>query len=136
MASTEATPLTFVGDEYFRHRRNQTVRGGQMGRKPVGKVAMTPAERQRLYMQRLKDKAAAHGKHSSKNVTDEKTRRQMEAMGLSTDVRRKLRRLARQRECSLAALVERLATNEESRVTGSLKRNGGAVALKRYYDGK
>jgi hypothetical protein len=34
-----------------------------MGRKPVGKVAMTPAERQRLYMQRLKDKAAANGKH-------------------------------------------------------------------------
>ena len=26
------------------------------------KVAMTPAERQRLYMQRLKDKAAANGK--------------------------------------------------------------------------
>jgi predicted DNA-binding ribbon-helix-helix protein len=57
-------------------------------------------------------------------------------MGLSTAVGHKLRRLARQRECSLAALVERLATNEESRVTGSLKRKGGQAALKRYYDGK
>jgi hypothetical protein len=35
-----------------------------MGRKPLGKVAMTPAERQRLYMRRLKDKAAANGKQS------------------------------------------------------------------------
>jgi len=33
-----------------------------MGRTPVGKVAMTSAERQRLYMQRLKDKAAANAK--------------------------------------------------------------------------
>jgi hypothetical protein len=33
-----------------------------MGRKPVGKVAMTPAERQRLYMQRLKDRGAANGR--------------------------------------------------------------------------
>ena len=107
-----------------------------MGRKPVGKVAMTPAERQRLYMRRLKDKAAANGKQLGVRqiVTDEKTRRQMEAMGLSTDV--KLRRLARQRECSLAALVERLATNEESRMTGSLKRKGGQAALKLYYNGK
>jgi hypothetical protein len=32
-----------------------------MGRKPAGKVVMTLAERQRLYMQRLKDKAAANG---------------------------------------------------------------------------
>ena len=94
-----------------------------MGRKPVGKVAMTPAERQRLYMQRLKDKASANGKQSVARqiATNEKTRRQMEAMGLSTDVWRKLRRLARQRECSLAALVDRLATNEESRVTGSFE---------------
>jgi hypothetical protein len=86
----------------------------------------------------MKDKAAANGKQSGAQqiVTDEKTRRQMEAMGLSTDVRRKLRRLARQRECSLAALVERLATNEESRVTGSLKRKSGHAALKRYCDGK
>jgi hypothetical protein len=108
------------------------------GRKPLGKVAMTPAERQGFYMQRLKDKAAANGKQSGTGqiVTDEKTGRQMEAMGLSADVRRKLMRLARQRECSLAALVERLATNEESRVTGSLKRKGGQAALKRYYAGK
>jgi hypothetical protein len=89
-------------------------------------------------MQRLKDKAAANGKQSGAQqiVTDEKTRCQMEAMGLGADVRRKLRRLAWQRECCLAALVERLATNEESRVTGSLKRKGSQTELKRYYDGK
>jgi hypothetical protein len=54
-----------------------------MGRKPVGKFAMTPAERQRLYMQRLRDKAAANGKQSGARqiVTDEKAGRQMEAMG-------------------------------------------------------
>src|SRR5215471_7432319 len=109
-----------------------------MGRKPIGKVAMTPAERQRLYMRRLKDRAAANGKQPGPRqiVTDEKTVRQIEAMGLSTDVRRKLKRLARQRECSLPALVERLAANEESRVTGWLKRKGGQAALKRYYEGK
>jgi hypothetical protein len=54
---------------------------------------MTSSERRRLYMQRLKDKAAANGKQSGAQqiVTDEKTRRQMEASGLSTDVGRDLR---------------------------------------------
>src|SRR5215471_16056877 len=111
-----------------------------MGRKPVGKVAMTPAERQRLYMRRLKDRATAvaNGKPPGARqiVTDEKTGRQMGAMGLSTDVKRKLKRLSRQRECSLPALVERLAANEESLVTGWLKRKGGRAALKRYYYGQ
>jgi hypothetical protein len=114
-----------------------------MGRKPVGKQACWQSRDDAgraaaFYMQRLKDKAAANGKQSwaQQIVTDEKTRRQMEAKGLSTDVSRKLRRLARQRDCSLAALVEWLATNEESRATGSLKRKGGHAALKRYYDGK
>jgi hypothetical protein len=43
-----------------------------MGRKPVGKVAMITAERPLLYMQRLKDKAAANGKrsgHSKSSLT-------------------------------------------------------------------
>jgi hypothetical protein len=71
-----------------------------------------------------------------RTVTDKKTGRQIKAMGLTADARRKLRRLALQRECSLAALAERLATNEEKRVTGVLKRKGGQAALKRYYEAR
>jgi hypothetical protein len=104
-----------------------------MGRKPVGKVAMTPADRQRLYMQRLKDKAAANGKQSGAQqiVTDEKTRRQMEAMGLSTDIRRKLRRLARHKRCSIAVLVEKWITATENRLAGKAQ---GRESIKQYYD--
>jgi hypothetical protein len=59
-----------------------------------------------------------------RTVTDKKTGRQIKAMGLTADVKRKLKRLALQRECSVAALVERLATNEEKRVMEVLKRKG------------
>jgi hypothetical protein len=39
-----------------------------MGRKPVGKVAMTPAERQRLYMTRLRPMASSRG-HGKSSLT-------------------------------------------------------------------
>jgi hypothetical protein len=68
-----------------------------MGRKPVGKVAMTPTERQRLYMQRLKDKAAANGKQlAARQIVTNETRR-MEAIGetgLSTHAKAALKRMA------------------------------------------
>jgi hypothetical protein len=109
-----------------------------MGHKPIGKVAMTSAERQRLYMQRLRDRAAAdaNGKQpgSRKIVSDERIREAIGA-GLSTDTRRKLKRLARHKDCSTAALIERWATAEEHRVVARLKLKGTA-ALKRYHDGK
>jgi hypothetical protein len=76
-------PLIFVTNENIalsRYWRNLAVRGG-LGRKPVGKVAMPPAERQRLYMQRLKDKAAANGKEPGlRQIVTDETRR-MEAIG-------------------------------------------------------
>jgi hypothetical protein len=106
-----------------------------MGRKPVGKVAMTPAERQRLYMQRLRDKAAANGKQpgSRQIVTNE--RRRMEAIGgagLSTHAKAALKRMARHKRCSVAVLVEKWITATENRLAGTLK----GAALKRYYDGE
>jgi hypothetical protein len=108
-----------------------------MGRKPVGKVAMTPAERQRLYMQRLKDKAAANGKRPGPRqiVSDKKTTRDPFLVNIRP-AWAKLKRLAQHKGCSVLALIERLATAEEHRVTGGFKRKGGQAALKRYYEGR
>jgi hypothetical protein len=109
-----------------------------MGRKPVGKVAMTSAERQRRYMQRLRDRAAAgaNGKQPGPRqiVSGERIREAIGA-GLNADIRRKLKRLARHKACSTAALIERWATAEEHRVVARLRLKGTA-ALKRYHDGK
>src|SRR5215475_677373 len=105
-----------------------------MGRKPVGKVAMTPAERQRLYMQRLKDKAAANGKQPGlRRIVTNETRPMatISRAGLSTHAKAALKRMARHRRCSVAVLVEKWITATENRLAGKLKR----AALKRYYEG-
>jgi hypothetical protein len=110
-----------------------------VGRKPVGKVAMTSAERQRLYMRRLRDTAAAvtNGKQPGPRqiVTDGMTGRQMEAIGgtgLSTHAKAALKRMARHKRSSVAVLVEKWITATENRLAGTLK----GAALKRYYDGE
>jgi hypothetical protein len=68
-------------------------------------------------------------------VTNEGIKRQIEAIdevGLSISARAMLKRLARHRACSAAALIERWATAAEHRVVARLK----GKALKTYYDGK
>jgi hypothetical protein len=100
-------------------------------------MALSNAERQRLYIQRLKAKAATvtNGKQPGPRnrsrsaqvlppvvITNE----------LSTQGRAKLKRLARHKGCSVAALIERWATSAERRVVARLTPR----ALKTYYDGK
>jgi archaeosine-15-forming tRNA-guanine transglycosylase len=79
-----------------------------MGRKPVGKVAMTPAGRQRLYIQRPRDKAAAKGQQpGSRQIVTNEARR-MEATGgtgLSTHAKAALKRMARHKRCNVAVLA-------------------------------
>jgi hypothetical protein len=103
-----------------------------MGRKPVGKVAMTPAEQQRL-----KDKAAANGKQPGPRqiVSDKRNPRSPFLINIKP-MWGILERLARHRGCSLAALIERLAIAEEHRVMGGFRRKGGQAPLRRYYEGR
>jgi hypothetical protein len=107
-------------------------------------MALSNAERQRLYIQRLKAKAAANAKQAlqlSRHVprghivTNEGIRRQIEAIdegGLSTQAKAKLKRLARHKGSSVTALIERWATAAEHRLVARLT----PKALKAYYDGK
>jgi hypothetical protein len=107
-------------------------------------MALSNAERQRLYIKRLKAKAAANAKQvlqlsrpvpRGHIVTNERTRRQIEAIGetgLSIHAKAKLKRLARHRGCSVTALIERWATSAEHRLVARLT----PKALKTYYGGK
>jgi hypothetical protein len=98
-------------------------------------MALSNAERQRRYIERLKAKAAEAANaiqpgarnrgHSTPLVTNE----------LSTQARATLKRLTRHWGCSVAALIERWATAAEHRVVATLKMKGKA-ALNRYRDGK
>jgi hypothetical protein len=107
-----------------------------MGRKPVGKVAMTPAERQHLYIQRLKAKAAAFANSRQPDPRGGGNAAQSPPPSvtneLTTDAKRKLKRLARHKDSTVAALIEKWATAAENRLAANLK----GAALKRYYDGK
>lgn len=105
---------------------------------------LSNAERQRRYIARLKAAAAANGKQllqlsrpvpRGHIVTNERLRRQIEAIndvGLSIHAKAQLRRLARHRDCTAAAVIEGLVANAERRVTSRLK----GRALKTYYDGE
>jgi hypothetical protein len=107
-------------------------------------MALSNAERQHLYIKRLKAKAADNAKQAlqlSRSVprghivTNEKIRRQIEPIdegGLSTQAKAKLKRLARHNVCSVPALVGRWATAAERRAAARLT----PKALKTYYDGK
>jgi hypothetical protein len=99
-------------------------------------MALSNAERQRLYIQRLKAKAAAFanskqpeprgGSNGAQPLPPSVTN------DLSADAKRKLKRLARHKDSSAAALIERWATAAENRLAANLK----GAALKRYYNGK
>jgi hypothetical protein len=99
-------------------------------------MALSNAERQRLYIQRLKAKAAAlangdqpgsrGGGNAAQSLPPSVTN------DLSADAKRKLKRLARHKDSSVAALIERWATAAENRLAGKFK----GAALKRYYEGK
>jgi hypothetical protein len=97
-------------------------------------MALSNAERQRLYIQRLKAKAVSNGKppgprnrgHGTQSLPPSVTN------DLSVSAKAKLRRLARHKDCNVAALIERWATAAEHRAVARLT----PTALKTYYDGK
>jgi len=91
-------------------------------------MTLSNAERQRLYIQRLKAAAVANAKQllqlnrpvpRGHIVTNERIQRQIEAIdagGLSTHAKAQLKRLARHRGCSITSLIERWAASAERRV--------------------
>jgi hypothetical protein len=107
-------------------------------------MALSNAERQRLYIQRLKLKAAEaaeaangrRGKVSEKPTLGPGARNRGHGAqslppavtnGLSTQAKAMLKRLTRYRECSVAALIERWATAAEHRAVAKLKLKGKAA---------
>jgi hypothetical protein len=100
-------------------------------------MALSNAERQRLYIQRLKLKAAEAANARLPGARNRGRGAQplspVVTNGLSTQAKAMLKRLTRHGGCSVAALIERWATAAEHRVVARLK---GKAALKRYYDGK
>lgn len=104
-------------------------------------MALTNTERQRLYIQRLKAAAGTNTKQSLQLsrpvprghiVTNERIKRQIEAIDegwLSVHTKAQLKRLARHRDCSVTALIERWAVSAERRAIARLS----GKTLKAYY---
>jgi hypothetical protein len=99
-------------------------------------MPLSNAERQRLYIRRLKAKAAAvtNGRQPGTRSRGRSAQPLPPIItnDLSAAAKIMLKRLARHRGCSFAALIERWATAAEHRVVARLK----GKALKTYYEGK
>jgi hypothetical protein len=102
-------------------------------------MTLSNAERQRLYIQRLKAKAAEAAQAANSRMPGARNRGHgsqslppVVTNELSSQAKTKLKRLTRYWGCSAAALIERWATAAEHRVVASLK----GKALKRYRDGE